>query len=301
MPAEPDVAALLDRLPSLAGHPREVTGLSGGLSNRSYRVVTPAVTAVLRIAAGDAGLLGIDRENEYRNTVTAHTAGIGPPVLDRLPAEGVTVVGWLDGRTLTPTDLHDPGVLDRVVAACRTLHSGPRFAGDVDLVAVQRRYRSICREHCFGVPPGYDEHQPTVDRVGAALAAGSEGTVPCHNDLVPANILDTGSQVSFVDYEYSANSDPCFELGNLAGATDLPTEELVERYYGRPRPSRSARTRLYAVLAHHTWALWAAIQAGTGDLGTDFAAWGAEQYAASAAALTDPGLPRLLAEATAAD
>jgi aminoglycoside phosphotransferase (APT) family kinase protein len=290
----PALGEILERLPSLAGRPREVVPLTGGLSNHSYRVVTPAVTAVLRIPARDGGLLGVDPEHEYRNTVAAHAAGVGPPVLDRLPAEGVTVVGWLDGG---PPDLHDPAALDRVVAACRTLHAGPPFAGAVDLAAVQRRYRGLCAAHGLPVPPGYDDHQPAVDRLAAALAAGREATAPCHNDLVAANILDTGTQVSFVDYEYAGNGDPDFELGNLAGGAGLPTAEVVTRYYGRPRASRIARVRLYGVLAAHTWALWAAIQAGTGSVEADLTTWGAEQYAVARGGLTSPELPELLAAA----
>jgi thiamine kinase-like enzyme len=299
MPADAEVDALLDRLPRLAGHPRTVTPLPGGLSNHSYLVTTPSLTAVLRIPGGDAGLLGVDREHEYRNTLAAHAAGIGPPVLDRLGE--VTVVGWLPGRTLTAADLRDPAALDRVVAACRVLHTGPRFAGDVDLASVQRRYRALCAEHGFPVPPRYDEHRHAVDNLAAALTATPEPTVPCHNDLLPANILDTGDRVSFVDYEYSANSDPCSELGTLAGGADLPVEEVVERYYGRPRPSRTARARLYTVLGHHTWALWAAIRAGTGDPDTDLASWAQEQYERSATALTSAALPTLLDAAAGTD
>jgi thiamine kinase-like enzyme len=299
MPADAEVAALLDRLPVLAGRPRTVTPLTGGLSNHSYRVATPSLTAVLRIPAGDAGLLGIDREHEYRNTLVAHAAGIGPPVLERLG--GVTVLGWLPGRTLSAADLHDPAVLDRVLAACRALHAGPRFAGDVDLASVQRRYRAICAEHAFAVPPGYDDHRDAVERLAAALAAAPESTVPCHNDLVPANILDTGERVSFVDFEYAANSDPCFELGTLAGAADLDAGEVAERYYGRSRPSRAARARLYTILGHHTWALWAAIRAGSVGVDVDLTGWGRAQYERSAAALTSAALPDLLDAATRSD
>lgn len=290
--------AVLDRFPFLAERPRQVVPLSGGLSNRTFRVTTPSTTAVVRLPAGDAGLLGVDRETEYRNAVLASAAGIGPPVLGRLPS-GVLVLGWLPGRTPTPEDLHDPAVLDRVMAACRTLHAGPRFAGDVDVAATQRRYRGICASRGLAVPPRYDTHAPAVERIAGVLAATAEGTVPCHNDLVAANMLDTGERVSFVDYEYSGNSDPCFELGNLAGAAGLPAEEVVDRYHGRPRPSRTARVRLYGLLAAYTWPLWAAIRGSTGD--TDLAEWGAEQYARAAAALTSPDLGRVIAAASVPD
>ncbi|HEY0485511.1 MAG TPA: phosphotransferase [Mycobacteriales bacterium] len=288
--------AVLDRLPSLAQRPRTITPLTGGLSNHSYRVETPAVTAVLRIPSGAPGLLGVDRANEYRNTTAAHAAGIGPPVLDHLPDLGVTVVGWLDGA---PPDLRDPAALDRVVAACRTLHGGPRFAVDIDLPALQRRYRGLCASHGLAVPPGYDDHQRAFDRVAALVAAGAERTVPCHNDLGAANMLDDGVRVAFVDYEYSGNNDPDFELGNLAGQAGLPPEEVVARYYGRWRPSRTARATLYGVLTAHTWVLWGVIQAGTG--GPELGTWITEQHARAVAGLTSPGLPDLLGAALGSD
>ena len=296
-----DIDAVLARLPQLAGVPRRITPLAGGLSNHSFKVTTPSLTAVVRLPAGDAGLLGVDREAEYRNTVAAHAAGIGPAVLDRLPDAGVLVLGWLEGRTLTPADLGVPAVLDRVVAACRILHVGAQFTGDVDLMASHRRYRGICAEHGFTLPPGYDDHQGTVELIAGVLAAGTEGVSPCHNDLVAANILDSGDRVSFVDYEYSGNADPCFELGNLAESAGLPAEEVVDRYYGRSRPSRSARARLYGILAAHTWVLWAAIRAGTGDPPDGLGDWAAEQYARAASALTSPRLPGVITAATARD
>jgi thiamine kinase-like enzyme len=293
-----EVDAVLARLDILRAEPRQVVQLTGGLSNHSYRVTTPTLTAVLRIPAGGSTMLGVDRDAEYRNTLAAHAAGIGPAVLERLPDSGVLVLGWLDGRTLTAADLQAPATLDRVVTACRTLHTGPRFTGDVDLAAQRRRYRAVCAEHGFAVPPGYDDHEPTVDRIAAVLAAGSEGTVPCHNDLVPANMLDTGTRVSFVDYEYAANSDPCFELGNLADAAALAPEEVVERYYGMPRPSRTARVRLYGILAAHTWTLWAAIRAGTADEPVDLHDWATEQYDRALSALTSTWLNGIVAAAT---
>ncbi|MEI9907439.1 MAG: hypothetical protein WDO06_05675 [Actinomycetota bacterium] len=48
-----------------------------------------------------------------------------------------------------------------------------------------------------------------------ALEILDEGTVPCNNDLLPGNFIDSGDQIWIIDYEYSGNNDPCFELGNI--------------------------------------------------------------------------------------
>ena len=63
-------------------------------------------------------------------------------------------------------------------------------------------------------------------------------TVPCHNDLLAANMLDDGTRVRLIDYEYAGNNDAAFELGNIWSEAALPPElldVLVTAYYGRPR------------------------------------------------------------------
>ena len=53
---------------------------------------------VVRVSAKDAGLLAIDRENEYLNTVAAADAGVGAAVVDYLPEEIVLVLEFIEGR-----------------------------------------------------------------------------------------------------------------------------------------------------------------------------------------------------------
>ena len=48
-----DAREIIGRVPSLAGSPRVIDELPGGLTNRNYRVTTPAGTFVARIWAGD--------------------------------------------------------------------------------------------------------------------------------------------------------------------------------------------------------------------------------------------------------
>ena len=70
-------------------------------------------------------MLGIDRDSEYYNTVAAEQAGVGAPVIDYRPDLGILLLGFLDGTTLCNDDFQRPGVLAKVAAGCRALHSGP--------------------------------------------------------------------------------------------------------------------------------------------------------------------------------
>ncbi|HLY33215.1 MAG TPA: hypothetical protein VKQ07_01655, partial [Jatrophihabitantaceae bacterium] len=52
----------------------------------------------------------------------------------------------------------------------------------------------------------------------------------------------------------------------------------VTAYYGRVRPDRIARARLFALLAQYAWTLWASIQDAVSNAEFDFWSWGMEKY-----------------------
>ncbi len=298
MPAE--LGALFDRTDSLARQPRTVVELPGGLTNRNYKVTTPDGVFVARFSSGGSELLAIDRDCEYRNSVTAAAAGAGAPVVEYRPQDRLLVIGYLDGRTLGPADVAREENLPRIAAACRRLHSGGRFGNDFDMFAIQRRYRAVARDRGFRIPDGYDDLAPQFAAAERALAVRPDDTVPCNNDLLPANLIDDGDRIWLIDYELSGNNDPCFELGNIAAESHLSREglaELVRSYFGRPRPSRAARAWLLGGLAGmYGWTLWGAIQHGASPIDYDFWGWAMERFEGAARGFTAPDFGQLLDE-----
>src|SRR5690348_2755282 len=112
--SHPDTEGLLDRIPAVAGLPRSVVELPGGLTNVNLRVTTATGDYVVRRFRGDAELLDIDREAEHANTVAAAEAGVGPEVVCYLPDLEVMVIEYIDGTTYDNDTFGDPGVLPRV-------------------------------------------------------------------------------------------------------------------------------------------------------------------------------------------
>src|SRR5215467_1914868 len=100
-----ELDALFDRTESLAARPRAVCELPGGLTNRNYKVTTPDGTFVARISSGGSELLAIDRDCEYRNSVTAAAAGAGAPVVEYRPHDRLLVIGYIEGRTFGAADV----------------------------------------------------------------------------------------------------------------------------------------------------------------------------------------------------
>jgi thiamine kinase-like enzyme len=301
---EEAVPAALGGLSSLAGLPRHVSALPGGLTNQNFKVTTPDGVFVARVFADGAELLAIDRDHEYQNSLVAAAAGVGAPVIEYSPAARVLVLGFVEGRTLTNADVADPAMLPRIAAACRLLHGAGRFAGDFDMFEIQPRYYATVTAAGMRVPAGYADLMPQFAAAGQAMAVRAEGTVPCNNDLLAANFIDDGDQIWLIDYEYAGNNDACFELGNVAGECGLADDALaalVTAYYGRPRRSRIARARLYSLVARYGWTLWGAIQHATSDLDFDFWSWAMERFDAAAAGFTSTDFHRLLDDVQATD
>ena len=295
----------LGRLAVMAGRSWSVAELPGGLTNVNLRVTTddgrqPHLDVVARCSHGDPTLLGIDRTAEHLNTVAAERAGVGAPVLEFRPDLGILVIGFLPGRALVDDDFTDSHVMIRAAAAVRRLHAGPRFTGDFDMFTRQAAYLATIRERGFRLPPDYERYAGPWEDVRRALAASPRPTVPCNNDLLAANFLDDGTRVWLIDYEYSGNNDPCFELGNTVtecGFTREQTEAWVEAYFGTPTARDLARVRLQALCSCYGWSLWGFIQAAASPIEFDFWAWGMERFEKARATFGSADFARLLAAA----
>ncbi|UQX89606.1 phosphotransferase [Jatrophihabitans telluris] len=298
-PFPASVDALLDSVPLLAGRPRTISSLTGGLTNRNFRIVTDNGDYVARLSSPDSALLAIDRAAEHANSRAAAASGVAPEVLDYLPGRGVLVIAWVDGRTLGPSDVRLESNLARLAQTCRMLHAGPRFANDFNMFDVQLRYLRLVRERGFRLPDRYLDFMAKVAMIREAMAVLPEVSVPCHNDLLAENIIDDGTRLWLIDYEYAGNNDPCFELGNLASESTLSDgqlELLVTHYYGRPLASKLARARLWALMSQYGWTLWASIQDGISTLDFDFWSWGMEKYERAVSTFDSPDFARLLVE-----
>src|SRR6202020_2492441 len=93
---------LLDRVAVLRGRPRLVEPLPGGLTNKNYKVTTAEGIYVVRHSTpSPATGVGVDRQAEYENSVRAARAGVGAPVVDFRPDDGILVVGFLEGETMS--------------------------------------------------------------------------------------------------------------------------------------------------------------------------------------------------------
>ena len=136
--------------------------------------------------------------------------------------------------------------------------------------------------------------------VGVGLTGPEHAPVPCHNDLLTANLLHDGARVRIVDWEYAGMGDRYFDLGNLSVNNDFDDaddEALVTAYFGDSTPRRLAGVKLMRIMSSFREGMWGVVQTAISALDFDFAAYGDEHLTRVAAGLADPRFPTWLEDA----
>lgn len=258
-----------------------VTPLSGGLTNTNYKVEVDGVPHFVRVPGASTELLAIDRDNEHHNAKAASHAGVAPRVLHHVPEFDSMVIEYLDGKTMSKDDLKQPGMPTRMAQAIKKLNQGPRFKLDFNMFRLTEYYLSLCRDRAINIPDGYHERMATVKRIEQAMNAKPLPALPCNNDLLAENYIDDGKQLWLIDYEYSGNNDPTFELGNTCQEMEFDDGQIAEvcaAYFGETRADMIARMKLNMIMSDVGWGLWAAIQAKISTIDFDFWGWAEERW-----------------------
>jgi thiamine kinase-like enzyme len=265
------------RLPCWQGRVM-IEPLSGGLSNRNYRARDGVGDWVVRLA-GEVPEHGVVRANDIAASRAAASAGIAP---DLLHAEAdLLVLRFIEGRTLTEADIRDPKLRPRIVELLRRVHLeiGHHLRGPAIMFWVFHALRDYAAQ-LRGRPGNAD-----LDRLMAVAAELEQAVGPVdivfgHNDLLPANLIDNGSRLWLIDWEYAGYGSPLFDLGNLASNAHLEEASWLDllAQYHRRTPDKDLRKRAGAMrvasLLRET--LWARVAGVHRRVSVDFEAYGTE-------------------------
>jgi thiamine kinase-like enzyme len=273
---EDEIGAVLDCVPLLHGRERFVTPLRGGITNRNFLVDTGEGSFVLRVGGENTELLGIDRAVEHACSVAAARLGVGTEVVDFLPAHNALLTRFVPGRLLRPVDVQEPGTMRRIVDALRRYHDGPPGPGRFSPFEVVREYYALAWNLQVAFPPSIGEAMERLACIEAELET-AEPLCPCHNDLLPANLIDDGCSVRIIDWEYGGMGDRFFDLGNLAVNNEFEERHellLLELYFGEVRADHLRRLRLMRLASDMRESLWGFLQSGISTLDYGFLDYG---------------------------
>ena len=275
------VDEVVTKIPDWQGKDISIQSLSGGLTNSNFKVEVDGVPYFVRVPGASTELLAINRDNEVHNSKAAFVAGVGPKVLYHLPEYNVMVLEFLHGETMSKDLLNGPGMPTRMAEAIKKLNNAPRFLLDFNMFRLTEYYLSLCKERNIKIPDGYLDRVSTIERIEEAMEVNPLPVLPCNNDLLAENYIDDGKQLWLIDYEYSGNNDPTFELGNTCQEMQFNDEQIAEvcaAYFGEAMPNMIARMKLNMIMSDVGWGLWAAIQAKISTIEFDFWGWAIERW-----------------------
>ena len=271
MPVQPEET--IAALPCWSGVPN-IVALGGGLSNRSFKVTDAAGAYVARLGQ-DFPFHHVSRRREAEASRAAHAIGLAPRVA--YASEGVLVLDFIEGRTLTASDLGARSVQLATLLKCLHAELGRQIRGEAAafwVFHVIRDYIDALRRQ--GVDIDAARLLSRTDELEAAQCAMP--IVFGHHDLLPANLIDDGQRLWLIDWEYAGFGTPMFDLANLADNAAFDPEQeqlLLSQYFGRPpEPDLCRAFAAMKVASALREALWAMVsQIHLDAPGADYAAY----------------------------
>jgi thiamine kinase-like enzyme len=276
-------------LPIWSG-PVDPQPLGGGITNVNFLVEDAGRRVVVRIG-DDIPVHGVMRFNELAASRAAHAAGVSPAVIHAEP--GALVIEHIDGRTLEAEDVRDPDRLPRILELVARAHRviprhlrGPVLMFWVFHVIRDYAARLVRESPHAGAIPGFLKAAEALE-----TAVGPVEIVFGHNDLLAANLIDDGTRLWLIDWDYAGFNSPLFDLGGLAannGLSEAQEAWMLEAYFrGPPDAALWRRYRAMKCAAALRECLWSMVSEMHSEIAFDFAPYTDKNRAAFAAAWAD--------------
>jgi thiamine kinase-like enzyme len=272
-----------------------------GLTNVNYRVTTTDGDVVVRIPGrGTADY--IDRHAEEIAALITAQAGVNVPVRFFDVSDGLMVTQFIDNSiTMSPATFADHGAIGRAADVMRRLHQIPKlFATDFKVAPVIADFKAILASKRAPLPEGFADVEAKADVALALLTQRPVALVPSHCDPLCENFLDTGETMYLIDYEYSGNFDPMWDLGDFSVEAGFTTEQddvLMHTYFdGTPPAADVARMVIYKALCDVLWSLWGIVQHINDNPVEDFWAYAVGRFERCRTLMATPAYAAAVAE-----
>ena len=259
----------------------EIQELTGGITNRNYKITADGECLVLRLGGNETQFLGIDRKNEYECSLLAAKVGVAPEPVAFLEPEGYILARFISGKGIPAEEIGTAENIRLVVESMKAYHALEFFPGSFSPFRVAEEYARTARSFNVQLPKNIDRHLEKSREIERAMYRLPLQPRPCHNDLLNGNFIDDGTRIRILDWEYAGMGDIFFDLGNFAvqhDFNDAQDEMLLQAYFGQPTDSQRAHQKLMKIMSDLREAMWSLVQMGVSNLDFDYAAYGKKYF-----------------------
>ena len=260
---------LIKLIPEWNGKSIKINQINSGITNINFEVIVGKKSFFLSMP--DSELLNIDYKNKYYNNKICGEINISPRVTHFVESENLLVTEFVKSKTSSLSMFQSSKKIEQLVKNIKLLHKANPFLRKFDMFNQINYYQNILKKD--DLPKKLFKYVNRMDALKEKLYLTDDKLVPCHNDLLAANIINKDNQILIVDFDYSGNNDACFELGNLSVEMEYDDEQinkLVEFYYGEINENIISRINLQGIVSDIGWSLWSYVQAKNSNLNFDY-------------------------------
>ena len=278
-----DIIPILKRVPQFASRSDfEIKELTGGITNKNYKITTGNESFVLRLGGNETQFLGIDRRLEYECSLLASQVDIAPEPIAFIEPEGYIVARFISGPGISADQIGLTQNIERVVDSIKAYHALKKFPGFFSPFRVAEECAMTAHKFDVKLPVKTDWYLEKSKEIETAIyRSESIKLQPCHNDLLNANFIDDGTHVRILDWEYAGMGDIFFDLGNFAIQHEFNDEQdeiLLKTYFGSPTDSQRAHQKLMKIMSDLRESMWGMVQIGVSKLEFDYAGYARKYF-----------------------
>jgi len=279
-------------LPEWKGLDVRITQLSGGITNKLFRIQSPKGDYTVRIY-GDKTDLFINRDVEADTIRKMAAIGVCSNLVKYMPDVGVTIVEFIDDAIVLKNDSFlDASLYPRIVAPVRKIHTSGIRLNQVfnPLVEVMRMSAILGR-----LEVGYPEFDiaGTIDRLirlSSIINIPESEYVACHNDLLADNFIlirdeardKYDSPMYIIDWEYAGMAPRYYDIADMFQEILAPREAeegiVAEYCQGEGFDRTLFFIDLFKPFPDIYWFLWSLIQQNISKITFDYYTYGKVKY-----------------------
>ena len=279
-------------LPDWKGLDIQITELSGGITNKLFRIQSNKGDYTVRIY-GDKTDLFINRDYEAHAIREMAKVGVASNMIKYMPELGVTIVEFIgDSIVLTNEHFLNPSLYSKIVAPIRKIHSsGVRLKQIFNPLMEVMKMSAILKR----LDAEYDEFDiaETIQRLiklSSIINIPEREYTPCHNDLLADNFIlinddarhKYDESMYIIDWEYAGMAPRYYDIADMFQEILVPREAekgIVAEYSKGDNFDRTLFfIDLFKPFPDIYWFLWSLIQLNISTIEFDYYNYGKIKY-----------------------
>ena len=279
-------------LPEWKGSDVRITRLSGGITNKLYRIQSEKGDYTVRIY-GDKTDLFINRDDEAQALREMSKIGVSSKLIKYKPELGVTVVEFVDDSiVLNNQHFLDRSLYGKIVSPIRKIHeSGIRLKKIFNPVVEIEKMATILGNLNIQYDEfAIDESIERLDKLAKVINIPQSDYTACHNDLLADNFIMIRdgfehrypSPMYIIDWEYAGMAPKYYDIADMFQEVLVPREaekQIVEEYCaGCKFEDVLYHIDLFKPFPDIYWFLWSLIQLNISKIKFDYYSYGKTKY-----------------------